>query len=205
MTIDRNPTFGEDINREKDARQVASMLWSSSGGNFSKIPSNYLEAMGFSYSDGTVSLLNLLDRVEFSEEKTFEEFAEVVDHLIRIDPSEWPNPDSIESIPVGKLLSEDEEEPIEFSESDWDFSDSAGMSEKMELFFKKVISSVYTDGVTAVTDKMGNPPSAQNRYLMASDGESFSGIFFDSPKGEESKKYPFKISMNSKGKWEIRY
>lgn len=204
MTIDKNPTFGIDTNKDRDARAVAELLWKTSGGDFSRVPPNYLEQLGFEYSDGSASILDQLSKVEFSE-GSYEEFSEVVDRLVRVNPEEWPEPETIVSIPAGKLLYEIEPEPFEFSEFDWDFADPVDMSKKMELFFKKVISSVYTDGVTSVTDTKGNPPNAQNNYLMASDGKSFSGIFYDAPKGEASKKFSFDIKENSKGKWEIRY
>jgi hypothetical protein len=79
------------------------------------------------------------------------------------------------------------------------------LSDKMELFFKKVISSVYMDGVTEVTDMQGNPPNASNNYLMAPDGKSFAGIFYDSPPNESAKKFPFKIMEGASGKWSIKY
>ena len=79
------------------------------------------------------------------------------------------------------------------------------LSEKMELFFKKVISSVYMDGVTEVTDAQGNPPNSSNNYLMAPDGKTFSGIFYDSPPNEQTKQYPFTITEGQNGKWSIKY
>lgn len=204
MAIDKNPTFGIDTNRERDAKSVANMLWETTRGDFSKVPSNYLNSLGFEYSDGSVSFLDQLSKVEFSE-GSFEEFSEVVNHLVRVNPEDWPDLDSIVSIPAGKLLYEIETEPFEFSEFDWDFADPKDMSSKMELFYKKVISSVYTDGVNSVTDTKGNPPNAQNNYLMSPDGKSFSGVFYDAPRGEKEKKFTFEIKENSKGKWEIRY
>lgn len=205
MVIDRNPHFGGDEQFELSARRVADMLWETSRGDLGQIPRNYLETLGYEYSDGTVSILNLLDKVEFSEENSYEEFSEVFEHLVRVNPTEWPSFDSIVSIPADKLLYGIEPEPFEFSEFDWDFADPVDMSKKMELFFKKIISSVYTDGVTSVTDADGNPPSVKNKYLMSEDGKSFSGIFYDAPRGEKSKKFSFKIAENKKGVWEIRY
>jgi hypothetical protein len=79
------------------------------------------------------------------------------------------------------------------------------LSSKMELFFKKVISSVYQDGVTEVTDLQGNPPNSSNNYLMSPDGKSFSGIFYDSPPNETAKKFPFKITEGANGQWQIKY
>lgn len=201
MVFDLNPEFGEDSRKANSARKVAEMLRQTSGGDFSKVPSRYLSSMGFEYSDGTVSLLDQLDKVEFSS-NSYDEFSEVVDRLIRVDSSDWPDPESIVSIQSEKLLREDDSR---YDELDWFFAENKDMSRKIELFMRKLISSVYTDGVTSVSDVKGNPPSAQNNYLMASDGKSFSGIFYDSGEGGTPKKFPFKIKENSKGSWEIVY
>jgi glucokinase len=79
------------------------------------------------------------------------------------------------------------------------------MSEKMEMFFKKVISSVYLDGVTEVTDAEGNPPNSSNNYLLSEDGKTFAGIFYDSPPSEAAKKFPFQITEKGEGSWQIQY
>ena len=205
MVMDKNPSFGKDAQSEANARRVVNMLWEVSGGNLANIPASYLEPLGFEYSDGSVSLLNTLDKVDFSEGVTYEEFSEVVEKLIRVDPSEWPFAESIEEIQVSKLLYEVEEQALEFSEADFDFADGDDMSSKIELFLKKVIASVYLDGVTSVTDKDGNPPNEDNNYLLADDGKSFSGIFYDAPPNENAKKFPFKISEKKDGNWQIRY
>jgi hypothetical protein len=61
------------------------------------------------------------------------------------------------------------------------------------------------DGVTEVTDLQGNPPTQANNYLMAPDGKSFSGIFYDTAPGVQAKKFPFKITEGENGKWSIKY
>jgi hypothetical protein len=79
------------------------------------------------------------------------------------------------------------------------------LSDKMELFFKKVIASVYLDGVTAVTDLEGNPPNQANNYLLSPDGKTFTGIFYDTPPNQKGKKYTFQITEGKNGKWSIKY
>ena len=74
----------------------------------------------------------------------------------------------------------------------------------MELFFKKVISSVYLDGVSNVTDVEGNPPNEANNYLMAEDGKSFAGKFIDDNLGKP-KEFSFVISEKPDGTWSIKY
>jgi hypothetical protein len=204
MFIDLNPKFGTDFRNASNARKVADMLWGVTGGDFTKVPPSYMNQMGFEYSDGSISLLDQLNKVEFSE-GTYQEFSDVVDHLIRVDSEDWPDRDSILSIQSEKLL---KDTGIDFRESagfDFSYAEKRDMSRKMELFFRKVISSVYTDGVTSVTDKNGNPPNAQNNYLMAPDGKSFSGIFYDSNNEVKPKKFSFNIKENSDGNWEISY
>jgi hypothetical protein len=140
---------------------------------------------------------------------------------MQVDPNTWPDPSSVVEVPSGHLLYEIEPD-LDFSEFHFAEEEIAEeevieqvtpggqpgpdpLSDKMELFFKKVISSVYMDGVTEVTDLQGNPPNAANNYLMAPDGKSFSGIFYDSPPTEQAKKFPFKIMEGANGKWSIKY
>jgi hypothetical protein len=173
-------------------------------------------------------MLEIIDRVDLGPDATYEDYCEVREALLRVNPDQWPDPEAVIETPASNLLYEIEPD-VDFSE--FDFADEIveesmvaegpdgtvaeeGMMEeqtadplsaKMELFFKKVISSVYMDGVTEVTDAQGNPPNAANSYLMAPDGKSFSGIFYDSPPTEQAKKFPFKIMETAPGKWSIKY
>jgi hypothetical protein len=177
-------------------------------------------------------MLELIDRVDLGPNATYEEYCEVIDTLMSVDPSQWPDPDSVISVPAGYLQYEVEPD-YDFSE--FDFADeveetgmmaagpegeveeesiserpvptqsSDALSEKMELFLKKVISSVYLDGVTEVTDVEGNPPNQANNYLLSEDGKEFTGIFYDSPPNEKAKSFPFRISEKVDGNWQIQY
>lgn len=229
MSFDRNPLFGKDQAFAEGARRVTDMLWENTGGDLSAFPKSYLENLRHEFSDGRLSMLELIDRVDLGPDATYDDYCEAVDALMAVDYNEWPHPDNVVEVPFGHLLHEIEPD-LDFSEV-LDFADeivAEGMaletpqgdaveegaeevetmdplSDKMELFFKKVISSVYLDGVTEVTDLQGNPPTAANNYLMAPDGKSFSGIFYDSMPNEQAKKYPFKISETAEGKWQIKY
>jgi hypothetical protein len=86
---------------------------------------------------------------------------------------------------------------VDFAEGDDD------MSSKMETFLKKVISSVYLDGVSDVTDASGDPPNEANNYLLSDDGKEFSGIFHGST-AKGKKTFPFTITDNN-GQWSIKY
>ena len=198
MAFDRNPKFGKDQSFSEGARRVADLLWENTGGDVSQFPQSYLENLRYEFSDGKVSMLELIDRV---------------------DPSQWPDPQSVVEIQPSHLQFEIQPE-YDFSE--FDFAEEIveeevvaerpaptqqgdAMSEKMEMFFKKVISSVYLDGVTEVTDAEGNPPNSSNNYLLSEDGKTFAGIFYDSPPNEAAKKFPFQITEKGEGSWQIQY
>lgn len=197
---DSNPRFGVDDQYVSSARRVSDLLWETCGHDLSSIPNGYLENLYHEYSDGRVSLLPLLNKLNLGEDPTYEEFSEAVHHLIRGEENPIPFEDVLE-IPAHKL---GEEPDLDFSEFNLDdeYSFAEGdMGAKVESFLKKVIASIYTDGVTRVTDRNGKPPSEANNYLMNEDGTEFSGLFFDAV---GKKKFPFRIS-ESGGKWSISY
>lgn len=228
MALDRNPRFGEDQAFAEGARRVTDFLWENTGGDLSMFPHSYLETLRHEFSDGQVSMLELIDKVDLGPNATYEDYCEVREALMQVDPYQWPEPEDIVYIPAGHLLYEIEPD-LDFSEFDFAEEEIAEemvaegpdgavaeegveveqtgdpLSSKMELFFKKVISSVYQDGVTDVTDLEGNPPSQANNYLLSPDGTSFSGIFYDSPPNETAKKFPFKIMEGEAGTWQIKY
>jgi hypothetical protein len=204
MTYDRNPYISKDDQFINSAMKAVDVLWEATGGDLSDTPDQYLSSLNYSYADGSVSMLSQLNKVDFSEGTSYDDFMAAAKSLVKVDPEQWPEEEFTEEIQASKLdfeLSGAED----FSEDEFDFADGGDMSSKMGLFFKKVISSVYLDGVTSVTDKDGNPPNEANNYLMASDGKSFAGIFYDSPPDSKAKKFPFKISEKSDGKWQIKY
>lgn len=217
MAFDRNPKFGADQSFSEGARRVADLLWETTNGDVTAFPKSYLENLRYEFSNGNVSMLELIDRVDLGPGATYEDYCEVVDTLMSVNPDHWPNPESVLEVPAGSLKYEVEPD-YDFSE--FDFAEEIeevaveekgapqqpdAMSEKMELFLKKVISSVYLDGVTEITDMQGNPPNAANNYLLSPDGKQFVGVFYDSPPNEQSKSFPFVISEKADGKWQIKY
>ena len=228
MAYDRNPKFGKDQSFSEGARRVTDLLWETTNGDLSSFPRSYLETLRHDFADGKVSMLEIIDRVDLGPEATYDDYCEVVDSLLSVDPEQWPDPDSVVEVPAGRLAFEVEPD---FDFSEFDFADEIveeemvaegpggevveeeataeqtqdPLSEKMEMFFRKVIASVYLDGVTDVTDSQGNPPSAANNYLMSEDGKKFSGIFYDNAPGEQPKQFPFVISEGQSGKWNISY
>jgi hypothetical protein len=219
MVFDRNPKFGKDHSFSEGARRVTDLLWGNTGGDVSQFPKSYLENLRYEFSDGNVSMLELIDRVDLGPDATYEDYCEVVEALLSVDPDQWPDPSSVVEVPSDRLQFEVEPD-LDFSEFDFaeevlaeeaivekpaDAQQSDAMSEKMETFLKKVIASVYLDGVTEVTDAEGNPPTAANNYLLSEDGKNFSGVFYDSPPNEKAKKFPFVISEKADGVWQIQY
>ena len=212
VVLDRNPKFGADSSFEQGARRVTDFLWEMAEGNPQAFPQSYLENLRHSYEDGRVSMLEIIDRIELEPNATYEEYCEVVDILLSADPARWPHPEDIIETPCCQLKFFIEPEEVDFSEFDFlngtNFAEAPegdALSDKVELFFKKVISSVYMDGVTEVTDAEGNPPNEANNYLMNPEGTAFSGIFYDSPPNKEAKKFPFLLKQGSDGSWQIKY
>lgn len=202
MVFDRNPKFGADLSFSENAKRVTDLLWETTGGTFSEFPRSYLETLRHEFSDGKISMLELIDRIDLGPKATYDEYCEVVEALMSVDPTQWPEPDSVLQVQSNKLEFQIEPEPAEFNEFEFAEGD---LSAKMETFLKKVIASVYLDGVTDVTDGEGNPPNEANNYLMADDGKSFSGIFYDAAPGQKAKQFTFKISEKKDGNWQILY
>jgi hypothetical protein len=202
MVFDRNPKYGADQSFSEGAKRVTDLLWETTGGDLSSAPLSYLENLRHEYSNGKVSMLELMDRVDLGQDATYEDYCEVFDALLEVDPDRWPNPESVLSVDKDSLLYEIEPEFSEFDEVDFAEGDE-DMSSKMETFLKKVISSVYLDGVSEVTDTSGDPPNSSNNYLLSDDGKEFSGVFHGST--EKGKKtFPFTITDNN-GQWSIKY
>ena len=214
MVYDRNPKFGDDQSFSEGARRAADLLWETTEGDLSAFPPSYLENLRHEFADGKVSMMELIDRVDLGPDATYDDYVEVVDMLLAVEPDRFANPpEEIVEIQPTQLLYEFEPD-LDFSE--FDFAEEVEveeevaveedpLSDKMELFLKKVIASVYQDGVTSVTDMQGNPPNAANNYLLADDGKSFSGIFYDTPPDAEAKKFPFKIVEKGPDQWQIKY
>jgi hypothetical protein len=196
--MDRNPRFGEDSRFQADARRVADLLWETCGTNFSGIPPSYLSTLRHEYSDGKVSMCELVDRIDLGPGATYEEYREVFDKLLYMEPDQLPDPEEVLEIRTRELLVETQD----FAEA-FDFAEDGNLSTNVEKFLRKVIASVYTDGVSDVSDEEGNPPSEANNYLLSDDGTQFSGVFYDKD-GNKTKEFPFIISEQN-GRWSISY
>lgn len=151
---------------------VARMLWNSSEGNPSDIPEHYAAHLSHEYADGSISLVNLLPKFEFTEGLEPEEIEEAIELLGRVNPEDWPYTEDIEGIDIPELLSIYEEDA-----SGFDFvEDNLGTAEKVEKVLKEVISSVFGDKVNTIRNSNGNYPNPDNKFLQLDDG-TFAGTF----------------------------
>ena len=206
MTFDRNPQFGKDQSFAEGAVRATDFLWENTQGDVTAFPKSYLENLRYEFSDGDVSMLELIDRVDLGPNASYEDYSQIRDLLTKVDPARFPNPEAVVEVFSENLLYEIDEPDMDFSEfEDFAEGDVDNMSDKMETFFKKVIASVYLDGVTNVTDKDGNPPNDANNFLLAPDGKSFSGVFYDEAPNQPVKTFPFTITEGKSGKWSIKY
>lgn len=201
MVMDANPRFYSDVNFAEGARRVTDMLWENTGGDVSAFPRSYLENLRHEYSDGRVSMLEIIDRVDLGPNATYDEYCEVVDALLGVNPADYPDPDIIIGVKTERLLAV---ETQDFAEVFDLAEDGDAMSNKVEKFLRKVISSVYTDGVTDVADASGDPPGESNNYLLSDDGTEFIGVFYDKNPQGKTKKFPFRI-YDEGGRWQIEY
>ena len=201
MVMDKNPSFASDVRFAEGARRVTDLLWENTRGDVSAFPRSYLETLRHEYSDGHVSMLELIDRVDLGPTATYEQYCEVVDALLEVNPRDFPVPDTVLNVRTEKLLAvetQDFAEAFDFAEND------ESMAHKVEKFLRKVIGSVYTDGVTDVSDSDGNPPGESNNYLLSDDGSEFHGVFYDKDSKGKVKKFPFRI-YDAEGQWQIEY
>jgi hypothetical protein len=108
MVMDRNPKFGADTQFAEGARRVADLLWENTGGDVSAFPRSYLENLRHDYADGRISMMELIDRVDLPEDATYDDYVEVIDALLYTDPSQWPDPDTINGTGPGGRITRDD-------------------------------------------------------------------------------------------------
>ena len=191
-----------DHSAKGSAKRSIMGLWDLTGGDFSQVPDDYVEQFNYEFSDGTVSLLSQINKVQGLKDMEREEFSQLVDYMIAVNPGDWPEFEGIEEIIPERAFGEQPYfEPMEF-----DFAEEGELNgAKVEELLRRVIGTVYRDGVARVVDKTGKPPQESNSFLMTEDG-GFEGIFVTSP-GEDGKrdKFPFQISQKSEGEYQISY
>jgi hypothetical protein len=175
--------------------EVAKMLWNASEGDPSRIPEHYAAYLSHTYSDGYVSLVQLLPLFENFDETTGEEFEEVVEHLSKVNPSEWPNTEDVQSLDVQKLY----DSLSEIAEHEYSYvEDNLSTSEKAERTLKAALENVFGDKIDTVRSKSGRFPTPDNNFLQESDG-TFAGKF---KHGDHE--FEFEIFPDESG-WTVTY
>ena len=84
--------------------EVARTLWQASEGDPTKIPADYAAHLNHTWSDGSLSLVGLLNRVEDYSELDDFEWDEAIEILGKVNPNDWPNIEDIEEISLEEML-----------------------------------------------------------------------------------------------------
>jgi hypothetical protein len=173
---------------------MARLLWEASEGCPRDIPGDYCEHLSHDYIDGSVSLGNLLNRVEEYSEMEPEEIEEAIELLGRVSPGDWPDVEDIEGISLEDLIRAYDEDACEFNFVE----DNLSTAEKVEKVLTEVISSVFGSRVSAIRSEKGYYANPKNNFLQEDDG-TFAGTFeFD------GNKFIFEIYPDEQG-WGCTY
>ncbi len=187
----------------KDAYRVSMMLLTQQNLSPQEIPLSYAEIFNYTYNDGDVCMLNQLNKISFPNEYSERMVDNLVKYLLKVNPNDnaFSELDAIEEIPMATALEYIERDYAqEFAEYE-DFAEAGLDSKRLSTFFKRVISTVYTPGVTALEED----PTPENGYLATKTDDNakevvqFKGAFFD---GDDR----FEFTIDKKGsKWSISY
>ena len=170
------------------------MLWEASEGNPSAILENYCEHLKHEYIDGDISLVSLLPKFDYVEELEDFEWDEAVEMLGKVNPSDWPNFEDIQSISLEEVLRIYDEDASEF-----DFvEDNLSTAEETEKVLTEAISSVFGNRVSTIRSEKGYYASPKNNFLQEDDG-TFAGTF-----EYEGQKYIFEVYPDESG-WAVTY
>ena len=176
---------------------MARLLWDASLGVPEDIPDNYTECLSHEYVDGDISMGSLLSKVEDYSELEPEEIEEAIELLGKVNPSDWPYLEDIESVSVEELLrvyDKDATDPQGFNFVE----DNLGTAEKVEKVLIEVISSVFGAKVSTIRSEKGYFANPKNNFLQEDDG-TFAGTF-----EYDGKRFIFEIAPSENG-WICTY
>ncbi len=176
---------------------AARLLWEASEGCPERIPSEYTEHLTHTYVDGDVSLGSLLSKVENYSELEPEEIEEAIELLGRVNPSDWPYIEDIESVSVEELLRVYDEDATDLEGYNF-VEDNLSTAEKVEKVLIEVISSVFGDRVSTIRSEKGFYANPKNNFLQGDDG-TFAGTFMF---GDH--KFIFEVYPDEQG-WGVTY
>jgi hypothetical protein len=173
---------------------IARLLWQASEGDPTKIPADYAAHLNHTWSDGSLSLVGLLNRVEDYSELDDFEWDEAIEILGKVHPGDWPNIEEISGISLEELLRVYDEDATEF-----DFvEDNLSTAEKVEKTLIEAISSVFGDKVSTIRSEKGYYASPKNNFLQEDDG-TFAGTFMYG-----NHKFIFEVYPDEQG-WGVTY
>lgn len=154
--------------------KMVSLLLEASDGKAYAIPQHYLDNFHHLFVDGDISLVPAISKFDCGEFLEDFQVEEVIESLTKVNPTHWPDYDSIESVNLDLMYCDNDgtEDALLFSYVE----DNLGTSEKVQRVLKAVIESVFKSEVVSIRDRAGNFPSPKNNFLQEKDG-TFSGIF----------------------------
>jgi hypothetical protein len=174
---------------------MAHLLIEACGGNAAAIPQHYLDNFYHDFTDGDISLVPALSKLDNEVDLSPEELDETLEALQKVNPNHWPAVDVIENIDPYKLLNLSGE----FENLSENFvEDNLGTAEKVERVLKGVIESVFGGTINSIRDPKGKYPSSSNDFLQEDDG-TFSGTF-----QHEGHRFRFEIAPTEQG-WICTY
>jgi len=175
---------------------VARMLWNASEGNPQDIPEHYAAHLNHEYSDGSVSMVSLLPKFEYTEGLEPEEIEEAIEILGKVNPQDWPFAEDIVGIDVEELLKIYDEDAWD---EDFDFvEDNLSTADKVVKVLREVISSVFGERINNIRNNRGQLPSVANNFLLQEDG-TYAGTF-----QYDRKTFDFEVAPTESG-WICTY
>jgi hypothetical protein len=187
-----------DSQYQTQALRAVQTLLQGSGGIFSRIPESYSKHLKHDYSDGDISLLSCIHAFEFTEELEDWQIEEAIHELAKVDPDEWPEPDSITSISLDGVYHRDDERGLVFDAEDFAEVTDMEYGNKVGRMFKSAIESVFGQEVDSVGDSSGKAPSKAGGFCK--DGDGFKGTF-----EHDKKKFTFELCKDEAGDWHLAY
>jgi len=172
---------------------MARLLWQASEGNPCRIPSDYAEYLNHTYADGSISLVSLLPKFDYSEELEPEEIEEAIEILGKVNPGDWPDIEDILEVSLDEILACYEED------ASYDFvEDNISVGYQVEKSLEQAISSVFGGKVSKIRNQKGHEPNVVNNFLQQEDG-TFMGTF-----EYESNQFLFELYPDEQG-WVLTY
>ena len=157
---------------QKSSSSLNTLLQGAKG-VWGDLPRDYLNYFNHTFVDGDVSLLPSLSGLVNTDSLDGWEIQEIVGALTKVNPKEWPDVDSIETIDAESFFTGEANN----APGEWEYvEDNLGTSERVQKALKGVLESVFGDDVSTIRSRQGKYPSPSNNFLQEKDG-TFAGTF----------------------------